>query len=148
MKAPFLSGIYLFLNFNGEHLGHKVFAQGMVVFQSLQQKWRRTTVLKPLLMSRAKQLKIKEEGKGDIKGKDLLDEQVIVYLEWALQVNQGSAKCGICVFELFLKAFLESTSKMCLCVAPSSSFYLILNTLLHVLILYRDFFHTPHLSCT
>lgn len=54
-------------------------------------------------MSRAKQLQIEEERKGDIKGKDLSDERgrVTVYLEWAFQINQGSAKCGICVFELF-----------------------------------------------
>lgn len=38
MQDPLLSDIYLFLNFNGEHLGHKVCAQGMVVFQALEQK--------------------------------------------------------------------------------------------------------------
>lgn len=81
-------------------------------FRHYRKSEGRTTVLKPLLMSRAKQLKIKER-KGDFKGKDLPDEQVTVYLERALQVNQGTAKCGICVFELFLKAFLESTSKRC-----------------------------------
>lgn len=90
---------------------------------------------------------MKEERK-DIKDKDLPDEQAIVYLEWAPQVNQGCAKGGICVFELFLKAFLESTVKMCFHFASSSSFYLTFHMLLYVLISYRDFFHTPYLSYT
>lgn len=49
MQAPFLSGISLSLNFNEEHLGHKICAQGMVVFQALEQTSEgRITVPKPL----------------------------------------------------------------------------------------------------
>lgn len=68
MQAPFLSGTCLLLTFNGEHLGHRVCAQGMMVFQALEQiSDGRTTMLKPL-MSRAKPLKIKERnGESKIK---------------------------------------------------------------------------------
>lgn len=54
----------------------------MVVSQALKEiSDRRTTVLTPLLMSRVKRLKIKEERKGDIKDKKFTDEQVTVYPE-------------------------------------------------------------------
>lgn len=52
----------------GNVWGTRFSAQGMVVLQALEQMSdRRTTILKPLLMSRTERLKIKEERKGESK---------------------------------------------------------------------------------
>lgn len=118
MQAPLLSGIYLFLNFNGEHLGHKVCAHRMVVFQALEQKGRENQYTEASADVQGQTVKNKSRKKKVLsKIKISLMSKSCSF--GALQVNQGSAKGGICVFELFLKAFLESTIKMCLCVAPS-----------------------------
>lgn len=54
----------------------------MAVSQALEEiSDGRTTLLKLLLVSRVKQLKIKEERNGDIKDKDLADERATVYPE-------------------------------------------------------------------
>lgn len=65
-------------------------------------------------MSKAQELKTKEERKDDIRDKELTDE--LSLFTWSEhQVHQGRAKGGICVLALFLKPFLNPPSG-CACV--------------------------------
>lgn len=62
-----------------EHLGHKVCAQGMVVFQALEQQWRENYCTEA--SAEVQGQTVKKKKKDDIQDKDFPDEQVTVYLE-------------------------------------------------------------------